>query len=179
MDAFYAALEQRDDDEAFLERTGTEGLFQPPKEAAVKLKRDIEAELLLTAFVGVATRKFLAKIGTDLRKPRGHTVVPPGEERAFLAPLPIERLCGVGPTTAKKHREMGLVTLGDVARQDPSFLEHALGALGAHIFRLAQALDAVEARFGKGALRRAIGGAAPAQSSSRTGSLSDRLRPNE
>lgn len=129
-------------DEAFLEMTGTERLFGAPDEAARRLLDEVEQELTLTASVGVATTKFLAKVASDLRKPRGLTVCPPGEEARFLAPLPIERLWGVGPKAADKLHASGLHVIGDVARADPVWLKKRFGeSFGAHISLLSRGLD--------------------------------------
>src|SRR5205085_1044749 len=92
----------------------------------------------LPASVGGASTKFLAKLAGDLGKPDGLAVVPAGEERAFLAPLPVTRLWGVGPATFRKLERMGLRTIGDVAQLDEQVLVRALGAsLGAHLHGLA------------------------------------------
>ena len=79
------------------------------------IKAAIHDEVGLTASVGVASTKLVAKIASDLRKPDGLVVVPPGEEAAFLAPLPISRLWGVGEKTAEALRDFGVVTIGDLA----------------------------------------------------------------
>ena len=91
-------------DEAFLDVTGTEAHYGPPAQLAHTLQDRIERELRLSASLGVAANKLVAKIASDYRKPHGITVVPPGEEAAFLAPLPIRRLWGVGEVTAASWR---------------------------------------------------------------------------
>ncbi|HET7677413.1 MAG TPA: DNA polymerase IV, partial [Candidatus Limnocylindrales bacterium] len=88
-------------DEAFLDVTGSLALFGSGESIARAIKQAIRAELELTASVGVARTKLVAKVASDLRKPDGLVVVSPGEEAAFLAPLPIERLWGVGAQTRK------------------------------------------------------------------------------
>jgi len=128
-------------DEAFLDMTGTERLFGAPERTARRLQDEVARELRLPCSVGVATVKFVAKIASDLEKPRGLTVVPPGTERRFLAPLPVERLFGVGPKTAPRLHALGLRTLADVASASPKFLEEKLGDLGRHIAALASAED--------------------------------------
>jgi len=129
-------------DEAFLDMTGTAGLFGPPAEAAQKLKRAVrEATRGLTVSVGVAPCKFVAKVASDLRKPDGLTVVPPEEVHTFLAPLGVERLWGVGPKSVPSLHRLGLRTIGQVAAAEPAWLERQLGALGNHISALARADD--------------------------------------
>lgn len=128
-------------DEAFLDMSGTEKLFGPPEEAARKLMQRIRDELSLTASIGVSRTKFLAKIASDMNKPDGLTVVPFGKEKEFLAPLPIERLWGVGPKSAPKLRALGLSLIGDVARWPVEDLEKRFGAFGLRVWRLANAID--------------------------------------
>jgi len=92
----------------------------------------------LAASIGVATTKFLAKLTSDMAKPDGICVVEPGTERAFLAPLPLTRLWGVGPATLAKLERIGLLTIGDVAALPAEVLEQSVGAaLGAHLHALA------------------------------------------
>jgi DNA polymerase IV len=95
----------------------------------------------LSCSVGVAANKYVAKVASDLKKPNGLVVVPPGEERAFLDPLPLERLWGVGPKTAEQLHALGLVTIGDVARMGESTLTNKFGLVGEHVARLALGLD--------------------------------------
>lgn len=129
-------------DEAFLDMTGTTGLFGPPAEAAQELKDAVrEATRGLTVSVGVAPCKFVAKVASDFKKPDGLTVVPPEEVRAFLDPLGVERLWGVGPKTLPALHRLGLMTIGQVAEADPAWLERHLGGLGSHISALARADD--------------------------------------
>ncbi len=103
-------------DEAFLDVTASRALFGDGEAIARAIKRDVQGELHLTASAGVAPCKFAAKIASDLRKPDGLVVVPPDGVAAFLAPLPVERMWGVGPKTAPKMRELGFATIGDLAR---------------------------------------------------------------
>ena len=129
-------------DEAFLDVTGSRSLFGSGRAIAEAIKEDIRRELGLTASAGVAPCKFVAKVASDLRKPDGLVVVEPNDVAAFLAPLPIERMWGVGPKTAPKMRALGYETLGDLARGDEATLRGALGAWGAEVARLARGLDA-------------------------------------
>jgi DNA polymerase-4 len=129
-------------DEAFLDVTGTEGLFGDGETVGRKIREAIRAELDLTASVGVATTKLVAKIASDLRKPDALVVVPPGGEAAFLAPLPITRLWGVGERTAGPLRELGVTTIGDLASIEPALLERRFGKNGAALAARARGRDA-------------------------------------
>jgi DNA polymerase-4 len=103
-------------DEAFLDVTGAEAHYGPPGQLARTLQERIQRELNLSASLGVATNKLIAKIASDFRKPHGITVVAPGEEAAFLAPLPIRKLWGVGEVTGRDLQKLGVQTVGDLAR---------------------------------------------------------------
>src|SRR5204863_5960362 len=105
------------------------------------IKAAIRADPELTASVGVATTKLVAKIGSDLRKPDGLVVVDPGDEAAFLAPLPISRLWGVGPSTAAALRDFNVVTIGDLAALDRSALVRRFGKHGASLVDRAAGRD--------------------------------------
>ena len=127
-------------DEAFLDVTASRSLFGDGVTIARRIKEDILAATQLTASAGVATSKFVAKIASDLDKPNGLTVVP-NNVGAFLAPLPIEKMWGIGPKTAPTLRALGFATLGDLATADPRALERALGSWGADVRLLAQGID--------------------------------------
>ena len=131
-------------DEAFLDVTGGVALFGEGPVIASAIKREVRAELQLTASAGVAPCKFAAKVASDLRKPDGLVVVAEGEVAAFLAPLPIERMWGIGPKTAPKMHAMGYRTIGDLARADDATLERLLGSWGIEVGRLARGEDARE-----------------------------------
>ena len=128
-------------DEAFLDVTASRALFGDGPTIARRIKDTIRDELRLTASVGVAATKLVAKIGSDLRKPDGLVVVPPGEEAAFLAPLPISRLWGVGPQTAAALRDFGVATIGDLAAMDRSALVRRFGKHGASLVDRAHGRD--------------------------------------
>jgi nucleotidyltransferase/DNA polymerase involved in DNA repair len=128
-------------DEAFLDVTGSRRAFGDGETIARSLKEAIRAETALTASVGVAPSKLVAKIASDLRKPDGLVVVAPGGEAALLAPLPVRRLWGVGPKMEEVLARLGVATIGDLARLDPSRLEHRLGTHGHDLLRLAQGID--------------------------------------
>jgi DNA polymerase-4 len=128
-------------DEAFLDVTATEHLFGGAENIARELKRDVREQLGLVLSVGVATNKLCAKIGSDLRKPDGLVIVPAGGEAAFLAPLELGRLWGVGPKTREVLEGWDLRTIGDLAAMDVSVLEARLGEHGRHIWERAHGID--------------------------------------
>lgn len=128
-------------DEAFLDVTATEHLFGGALQIARDLKAAVRSELGLVLSIGVATNKLCAKIGSDLRKPDGLVVVPAGEEAAFLAPLPLSRLWGVGPKTQAVLESWGLRTIGDLAAADAPEVTARLGAHGASITARARGID--------------------------------------
>jgi nucleotidyltransferase/DNA polymerase involved in DNA repair len=128
-------------DEAFLDVTGTEGLFGPPAELGRQIKREIRDELRLTASAGVARNKFLAKIASDLDKPDGFVVVEPGREQEFLDPLPIGRLWGVGRATGGKLEKLGVQTIGQLRQLSSELLTEQFGKHGGHLWQLAHCID--------------------------------------
>jgi DNA polymerase-4 len=128
-------------DEAFLDVTGSRALFGDGEAIARLIKQAVRDELELTISVGVAATKLVAKIGSDLRKPDGLVVVEPGTEAAFLAPLPISRLWGVGPSTATALRDFGVATIGDLAALDRAALVRRFGKHGATLVDRAHGVD--------------------------------------
>ena len=129
-------------DEAFLDVTGSAALFGDGATIARQIKEAVRDEVGLTVSVGVARTKLVAKIASDLRKPDGLVVVPPGEEAAFLAPLPISRLWGVGEKTATALAEYAVRTIGDLAALPPDLIERRFGKHGASLVGRARGLDA-------------------------------------
>lgn len=121
-------------DEAFLDVTGAQRLFGDGKTIAKKIKSAIRDELRLTASIGVASNKFLAKLASELQKPDGLTCVPesPDAIRAFLAPLPVERLWGVGQTLARTLHAAGIRTVGDLQNASFDLLRQRAGLATAH-----------------------------------------------
>jgi len=128
-------------DEAFLDVTGCERLFGGAEEAARKIRAAVREETGLTVSAGVAPNKFLAKIASDLGKPDGLTVVRPGEEQAFLDPLPVGKLWGVGKVTEETLRRQGIRTIGDLRRSSRNTLVRAFGAHGEHLHDLSRGID--------------------------------------
>jgi DNA polymerase IV len=137
-------------DEAFLDVRGLEGLAGTPEEIAARLRRTVREQLGLPITVGVARTKFLAKVASGVAKPDGLLVVPPDQELAFLHALPVERLWGVGEVTARKLRERGIATVGQVARRGEAGLVSLLGqAVGRHLHALAHNRDPRPVRVGR------------------------------
>lgn len=129
-------------DEAFLDVGGLRRLVGPPADIAERLRREVRERVHLPITVGVARTKFLAKVASGVAKPDGLLVVSPDAELAFLHPLPVERLWGVGPVTAAKLRERRIRTVGEVARLGEAALVSILGAgAGRHLHALAHNRD--------------------------------------
>ncbi|MFG2057605.1 DNA polymerase IV [Micromonospora sp. NPDC048930] len=137
-------------DEAFLDVGGLRRLVGPPADIAVTLRREVRERVGLPITVGVARTKFLAKVASGVAKPDGLLVVAPERELAFLHPLPVERLWGVGPVTAAKLRERGIRTVGQVARLDEPTLVSLLGpGAGRHLHALAHNRDPRAVQVGR------------------------------
>jgi DNA polymerase IV len=128
-------------DEAFLDITGSVALLGKPEDIARSIKNDVRTVTSLTASVGLAPNKFLAKIASDLRKPNAFVVVREGEIEAFLRDLPISRLWGVGPKTEQRLHEIGFRTIGQVAMASRESLVRSLGSLGEHLYQLSRGHD--------------------------------------
>ncbi|HEV7526413.1 MAG TPA: DNA polymerase IV, partial [Acidimicrobiia bacterium] len=136
-------VEQLSIDEAFVDVAGARRMLGDPREIAATVRARVLEDVGLCLSVGVASTKFLAKLASDLAKPDGVLYVEPGTECAFLAPLPVSRLWGVGPATRAKLERMGLRTIGDVAGLDEQALVGTLGrSLGRHLHALARNDDA-------------------------------------
>lgn len=128
-------------DEAFLDISGSIALFGPGDEIARSIKKEIRERTGLTASVGLAPNKFLAKIASDIRKPDGFIVVEERDVEGFLRELPIARLWGVGPKTEQRLHELGFRTIGQVAASNRESLIQNLGSLGAHLYQLSRGHD--------------------------------------
>jgi DNA polymerase-4 len=129
-------------DEAFLDVRGMERIAGTPADIAERLRRTVRERVGLPITVGVARTKFLAKVASAVAKPDGLLVVPPERELAFLQPLPVERLWGVGAVTARKLHERGIVRVADIARLEEDALVAMLGrAAGRHLHALAHNRD--------------------------------------
>jgi DNA polymerase IV len=129
-------------DEAFLDVRGMERLAGTPSEIALRLRRRVREQVGIPVTVGIARTKFLAKVASAVAKPDGLLVVPPEHERAFLHPLPVERIWGVGAATAARLHSWGIATVGDLAGTPEPALRLLLGkAAGAHLHALANSRD--------------------------------------
>lgn len=128
-------------DEAFLDVSGSTRLFGSSEKIAGDIKARIKQETGLTASVGIAHNKFLAKLASDADKPDGLVVVTPGRVHAFLDPMPISRLWGIGKQTAPKLRAQGILTIGQLRRADISVVQTVLGNRAGHFMRLAAGDD--------------------------------------
>jgi DNA polymerase IV len=143
-------------DEAFLDVRGLDHISGSPAEIAARLRRDVRQQVGLPITVGVARTKFLAKVASGVAKPDGLLVVPPDRELEFLHPLPVERLWGVGQVTARKLRDRGITTVGEVAELEEATLVSMLGrASGRHLHALAHNRDPRPVQVGR--RRRSIG----------------------
>lgn len=128
-------------DEAFLDVTGSEALFGPAAETARTIKDEIRNETALTASVGVAPNKFLAKLASDFDKPDGLVVVAPDHVQSFLDPLSVSRLWGVGRTTGGVFEKLGVRTIADLRRLPLDVLHDRFGKAGDHLWQLARGID--------------------------------------
>ncbi len=129
-------------DEAFLDMTGSEHLFGPPRRMGERIKAAVkEATGGLTASVGLSQTKYVAKVASGYQKPDGLTVVPMENAVSWLAPQSVARLWGAGPKTQARLHALGYQTIGDIAGAPPERLQAALGSLGNHLFELANARD--------------------------------------
>jgi DNA polymerase-4 len=128
-------------DEAFLDVTATAHLFGGAEACGRALKGAVRERVGLVLSVGIASNKLCAKIASDLRKPDGFVVVPRGGEAEFLAPLPLQRLWGVGPKTREVLEDLGMRTIGDLARADPALLDARFGEHGRTIGQRARGID--------------------------------------
>ena len=129
-------------DEAYIDLTGSERLFGRPMKAARALHDDVKRDTGLNCSIGIATSRLLAKVASDQAKPHGMLWVPPGCESAFLAPLQVRRIPGVGKKTEEKLATYGIHKVGDMARLQESFVESILGKWGLALVGKAHGLDA-------------------------------------
>ena len=128
-------------DEAFLDVTASVSGGDTPRGIAGRLKARVASEVRLTLSVGAATSKSVAKIASDMDKPDGLTVVAPGSERGFLAPLPVEKLWGVGPKTAARLRAEGIERIGEMAERPEEWWARRFGKTGPYMRGLALGQD--------------------------------------
>ena len=143
-------------DEAFIDVGGLRRISGTPVEIAARLRNDVRSRVGLPITVGIARTKFLAKVASQEAKPDGLLLVPPGRELAFLHPLPVRRLWGVGAVTADKLRAHGIDTVADVAELSESMLASLVGGgMGGRLYALSHNIDA--RRVTTGVRRRSVG----------------------
>jgi DNA polymerase-4 len=128
-------------DEAYLDVTENKTALPTATKVAIAIRRQIREELSLTASAGVAPNKYLAKIASDWRKPDGLFVIQPKDVEAFLQPLPVGRIPGVGKVTESRLSQLGIKTVGDLYRFDLTALESNFGRYGARLYQLARGVD--------------------------------------
>lgn len=138
---FTPLIEPLSIDEAFLDVTGSLRALGPAPDIAARIKSAIRSEIGLTASVGVAPNKFLAKLASDLKKPDALVVITPENIDTILPPLPIGRLWGIGPKTAKRLADLNLKTIADLRRLTLNEMNDRFGGDGEHFWRLARGLD--------------------------------------
>jgi DNA polymerase-4 len=127
-------------DEFYIDLTGMDTFFNP-LEWTIRLRQTIMDETGLPISFGLATNKLVAKIATDEAKPNGYLFVTPGKEKEFLAPLPVEKLGGVGKKSHQTLLGLGIYTIGDILKYDAGLLEKALGKWGSQLVRQANGLS--------------------------------------
>jgi DNA polymerase IV (DinB-like DNA polymerase) len=135
-------------DEAFLDVSARVKEYGEAEAYAKRLKREIKEKEYLTCSIGVGPNKLIAKVASDYQKPDGLTLVTEDEAESFLAPLPVRRLLWVGRKTETKLKKMGINTIGDLARYDPTVLAVTFGVMGTQMHLMARGIDRseVEAR---------------------------------
>lgn len=138
---FSPMVEQNSIDEAWLDMTGSEGLFDIPREAAKRIMDEIKDRLGLWCSIGIAENKFLSKMASDMKKPLGITELWKNDIPIKLWPMPVKAMYGIGNKTAEKLRSMGIQTIGDLAKFDTNLLIRTLGKSGNDIYLHANGID--------------------------------------
>jgi len=142
LERFTPVIEPLALDEAFLDITSSGRLWGEAESIGRRIKDDIRNELDLTASVGIAPNKFVAKLASDLDKPDGLVVVAADAVQKLLDPLPVSRIWGVGKSGERRLRQLGITTIRDLREQPPCSLEDRFGVWGSHIWKLARGIDA-------------------------------------
>src|SRR4029077_21070563 len=141
LDRYSPVIEPIALDEAYLDLTGEEALLGPPGTVAVRLRDEVKARCGLDLSIGVASCKLVAKVASELRKPRGLVVVPAGAEASFLAPLPLAKLPGCGPASVLRLERIGVRTVGDLAALPDPLLGELFGQYGRLLGAHARGID--------------------------------------
>ena len=141
MEQFTPLIEPLSIDEAFLDVSGCERLFGPAEDMAAQIKEEIRRQTQLTASVGVAPNKFLAKLASDLDKPDGLTVITESNIHSTLDPLPIGKLWGVGPAAEKQFQRLNIATIGQLRLASSEVLREHIGEMAEHFQALAAGRD--------------------------------------
>ena len=141
LDAHSDCIEPLSLDEAYLDLTDDKAGLGSATAAAEAIRARVRAELGLTCSAGVSSLKFVAKIASDARKPDGLTVVPPSQVLAFIHPLPVRALWGVGPATARRFTQRGLHTIGQLAALSEVAALELLGRRGLYLWRMSHGID--------------------------------------
>lgn len=128
-------------DEAFLDISGMKYHYDDVVDMGRAIKEDIHRLTGLTASAGIGPNKFLAKIGSDIRKPDGLVYIPYGTEESFLAPLPVSRIWGVGKVTERALIQAGFSRIGDIAAAGPEALRPVVGKQARRIYELSRGID--------------------------------------
>ncbi len=142
LESFSPQIEMVSIDEAYLDMTGTERLHGPPLLAADKLHQRMKAQTQLNCSIGIGSSRLIAKVCSGKAKPHGVLYVVPGQEAKFLAPLDVREIPGVGKVTEQKLHQLGILTVGDIAKLDDSLLEQHLGKWGLALAGKARGEDA-------------------------------------
>jgi len=142
LNTFSPRVEMASIDEAYLEMTGTERLLGPPIRAAHLLHQRVKEKTALNCSIGISTARLVAKVASDQAKPNGVLWIVPGAEAAFLAPLDVRRIPGVGKVTESHLHALGIRKVGDLARLDEAFLEEKFGKWGLALAGKSKGMDA-------------------------------------
>ncbi len=128
-------------DDAYLDLTGTLHLHPEPEQLAREIQQEVERQLHIGVSIGMGSSKVIARIASGLKKPRGIIYVPPGKERQFLAPLPVDELPGVGRVAKQKLTDLGIFTVGQLAALPKAVVMEIFGANGKKMWELANGID--------------------------------------
>lgn len=140
---FSPDVQQMSIDEAFIDLTGTERLFGPPEETAIRLKAEVKRRTGLTVSAGLASNKYIAKVASGISKPDGFCYIKIGEEAEFMQSLPLEKLWGAGPKTLKRLRDSGFFSIKEIADVSEEALQKVFGSAGgSFLFNASHGLSA-------------------------------------